>query len=243
MNYWFTVLVFFSCLVLTVLHAKEDDIPLEAIKIPYKERRSKPLLARRTVPEFNAHFDSVVESDFVQHSPSLAIYPFAGATRYLGDWDQHVSNQGSFGVGLEYPLYSWFSVEGQLGHGLFQFTHSGTIKNFTQTWLGTSGKVSLRMNRWFAPYLGAGLELVDFENLNTLNGRQNRWVGQAVAIAGVDLRVAEGIALGGRVSLSRTIVNGPTTGISNGYSLPDYADSNLVRTDFFRFLGIVRVDL
>lgn len=263
MRYWGLVAIFFSCLVLkagmadvtddaviaesdaapaaeVAVKPREESIPEEAIKIPYKQRKKETHLAQTSSRQQLV----LAEKSYSESAAfPVALFPMIGATMYAGNWNNHIGNAFSLGLGLEVPITDLLSAEAQGGYGNFNITHSGVMKDFNQYWLGAGMRVYANRTRVFRPYIALGMDAVNYENMVTFNDKNNRWVGVSQLAVGSDFGFMENVSFGLRGSWHKPILNRPVTNDVGGFSHPAYADNAAINTDFFRVMGTVKVDL
>jgi len=185
---------------------------------------------------------SAVASEAVSSRP-VSITPVAGVTAFQGSWYNHVSNRGTVGLILDIPLISILSLEVEGQYGRFNLSYSNYGHNFNQYTGGANGKVTLSQGI-LQPYLGAGMMAVYYEGMNTGNtymnnnggGSTSRVVGAAQAMAGLDLKLLGGIALGARGEILHPMSNLPQ--MSGGLGAQD---AGAMRSNFYRILGTVKV--
>lgn len=180
---------------------------------------------------------SAVVNEVVSSRP-MSITPVAGVTAFQGAWYNHIANRGTVGLILDIPIVSILSLEAEAQYGKFNISYSNYGHNFNQYTGGANAKLTLGSGL-FQPYLGAGMMALYYEGMsgNGYSYNGNRVIGAAQAIAGLDLNLLGGIAVGARGELLSPVtnlaqVNGGAAGAQ---------DAAAMNSNFYRILGTVRV--
>jgi len=243
MRYWFLVAVFFSCLVLQVGSAfgttsDPDVIPLEAIKIPFKDRKKVTHLAQHNVrPSLNRAyppFGTDWRGNADNFATDITLIPMLGSTLFGGKWNERVNHHLTTGLALDVPLSSLLSLELEAGYGGFNFSYLNLSQKFNQWWGGGSMKMYVIRSRLFRPYFSAGMQALNYEDVVTGNGKSNRWMGYTQVATGVDVGLFDDVSFGVRggwyaAAVNRTLIY---------YGFPD---AEFMNADFFRVMGTLKV--
>ena len=185
-----------------------------------------------------AVLSTVANASDVLSSRPLSITPVAGATAFQGAWYNHISNRGTVGLILDIPIFSIFSIEAEAQYGRFNLSYSNYSHNFSQYTGGANAKVTLG-NGLFQPYLAAGMMAVYYQgmaNTGYTNNIANQMVGAGQVVAGLDLNLLGGVAVGARGELLHPMTNLPP--VNGGTGSQDAAAMN---SNFYRILGTVKV--
>lgn len=179
---------------------------------------------------------SAVASEVLTSRP-LSLTPVAGVTGYQGAWYNHISNRGTVGLILDIPLISILSLEAEGQYGRFNLSYSNYSHYFSQYTGGANAKLTLGQGL-LQPYVGAGMMAVYYEGMtaDTYSNVSNRVIGAAQAVAGIDLKLFGGIAVGARGEMLHPMTNLPQ--VMGGLGSQDAA---AMRANFYRVLGTVRV--
>lgn len=189
----------------------------------------------------------VAAAEAVGSSRSMSITPLAGVTAYQGQWNSHISNRGTVGLVIDIPLISVLSLEAEGTMGRFNISYSGTGHNFNQYSGGANARVTLGKGL-FQPYFGLGMMAVYYEGMSQANqggyqqnSRFSNTIGAGQLVAGADLNLFGGIAIGARGEMLRPLTNLPANYNQNGYAAQGAEDASAMSTNFYRLLGTVRV--
>jgi hypothetical protein len=185
-----------------------------------------------------AVLSTVAGAGNVLSSRPVSITPVAGATAFQGAWYNHISNRGTVGLILDIPIFSILSIEAEAQYGRFNLSYSNYSHNFSQYTGGANAKVTLG-NGLFQPYLGAGMMAVYYQgmaNTGYTNNIANQMVGAAQVVAGLDLNILGGVAIGARGELLHPVTNLPQ--VNGGLGSQDAAAMN---SNFYRIMGTVKV--
>lgn len=193
----------------------------------------------------------------VASNSSISITPMAGITAYQGNWNSHIANRGTVGLVVDIPLVSILSLEAEGHYGRFNISYSGYGHNFNQYSGGANAKLTLSRGL-IQPYIGAGMMAVYYEGMsygNTGQGgmqggyqgqgqspRYNRTIGAGQLVAGADLALFSGVAIGARGEVLRPMTNLPPNYSQGNYAAQGAEDAAAMSTNFYRILGTVRVN-
>lgn len=189
------------------------------------------------VPAIAPALATAVANEVVASRP-LTITPVAGLTAYQGYGYNSVSNRGTVGVILDIPLISLLSIEAEGQYTRFSSSSSwGASRGFSQYSGGGNAKLTLGRGL-LQPYLGAGMMAVYYEGLSNANdtyySQTNRVIGAGQLIAGADLNLFGGIAIGARGEWLHPMTNLPA-------SSRDQNSFDPMTSNFYRLLGTLKV--
>lgn len=189
---------------------------------------------------------TTASGDYSSHEKTIGFIPMLGGSVYGDRWSNHITNNYTAGLALDIPVHQKFFIELEGSHGNYDISY-GTINStvyhgFNQYTLGGNLKLMPLDHPIFQPWLGVGLMGIYFENMSGYNLR-NEWVGGGQLMAGADIMISDGVALGARVCYIRPLFNRPTT-LDNGVvNAPGFEEAAAINQGFFRFLGTVKVSL
>lgn len=169
--------------------------------------------------------------------------PMMGTTVYRGSSNQQIQNGVTSGLALDI-LFSE-SLSGELGGGFgsFHVRHSLSQKEFNQYWAGAGMKYYFTRTFFARPFLGLGIEAINYDNLTTDDGRHSQWIGVTGASVGMDIHLSERFALAARGGWHHPLVNRATSSTAGPYLTPGQRDAITMNDDFFRLMGAVKVAL
>jgi len=183
-------------------------------------------------------------------SKPLSLTPVVGVTGFQGGLYNQVRNRGTVGLILDIPLVSVLSLEAEAQYGRFSLNTNGYGRGFGQYTGGANAKITLGKGL-LQPYLGVGMMALYYEGLSANPyGQENRVMGAGQLVAGLDLNLFGGIAIGARGELLRPMTNLPplyNMAYDNSYGNQSGentrgADTATMSSNFFRVLGTVRVN-
>jgi len=176
-----------------------------------------------------------------QSASGIAIIPMIGGTGYSGRWNDHISNTYSLGLALEVAMSSVVALEAEGSFGKHSISYSSLRHDFQQYGVGGNIKLYPVKSALISPYLGLGLMGIYYEDMMRYPFRYNRWVGAPQALAGVDVNVNEGLALGVRGSYLVPLLNRPATADNGIFSYPGYEEAAAIDSSFVRVMGTAKV--
>lgn len=233
----------------------DDPVAREIIVVEEKDPPSKTqavlVNSQSNVSEHSgggsaATLNTTASDDHSSHVKTVSFIPMLGGSVYGGQWSNHITNNYTSGLALDISVHKKFSIELEGSHGNYDISY-GTIygvvyHGFNQYTLGGNLKLMPLDHHIFQPWLGVGLMGIYFENMFGYNLR-NEWVGAGQLMAGADIMISEGVALGARASYIRPLFNRPTT-LDNGVvNAPGFEEAAAINQGFFRFMGTVKVSL
>lgn len=183
-------------------------------------------------------------------SRPLSLTPVVGMTGFQGGLYNQVRNRGTVGLILDIPLVSVLSLEAEAQYGRFSLNTNGYGRGFGQYTGGANAKITLGRGL-LQPYLGIGMMALYYEGLSANPyGQENRVMGAGQLVAGLDLNLFGGIAIGARGEVLRPMTNLPplyNMAYDNSYGNQTGdntrgADTATMSSNFFRVLGTVRVN-
>jgi|688.fasta_scaffold61281_2 opacity protein-like surface antigen len=189
-------------------------------------------------------------------SSRLSITPMAGITAYQGNWNSHIANRGTVGLLIDVPIVSILSLEAEGHYGRFNISYSGYGHYFNQYSGGANAKLTLSRGL-IQPYVGVGMMAVYYEGMSYGNTNQggmqsggyqgqsptyNRTIGAGQLVAGADVALFSGVAIGARGEVLRPMTNLPPNYSQGNYAAQGAEDAAAMSTNFYRILGTVRVN-
>ncbi len=183
-----------------------------------------------------------------------AITPMVGMSNYYGAWGNHVSNSYSLGLGLEVALNSLISIEVEGGYSKYNVGYSYFRQysnqyhfykhDFNQYNIGANAKLYLSRS-FIQPWIGVGSMALYYENMTRDAANSyysyNQWVGAIQPIAGLDVEVTKGIAVGMRGAYIIPMFNKPQTADYGNVSAPYFEEASLMNTSFYKVMADVKV--
>lgn len=192
---------------------------------------------------------SMKESRSSGTSP-ISIIPMAGSTGYQGEWNAHVRNAYSLGLALEISTGSLLAIELEGGYGNYTVSYLNFGHNFNKYDFGGNAKFYLTRGV-FEPFVGLGVMGSHYENMaryynssfGPVASRYDETIGSAQLIAGGDLRVSSGVAIGVRASYMMPMFNRPGVLHDGNYAYPNYEDASLINSAHYRLMGALKFTL
>jgi hypothetical protein len=231
MRYAILISVFLSCLLLTISSAFGTDAG-------YPEDDSLPFPVKKS----SAVFESSSASSSAKR---VSIAPMAGGTYFSCPYSLSVENQYSTGAVLEVPLTKMFSTELEGAFGQNRIRYGYNDHGINQYGAGADVKMYLFHLDTFRPYVGGGLMALNYDGLQ-MNGYQsagyNQWVGAGQVIAGTEVGLSEGVALGVRGSWTLPVINRPVFATDAiGSPVAGYEEFAAVNSQYFRVMGALKM--
>lgn len=178
-----------------------------------------------------------------------AITPMVGLANYYGAWGEHVSNTYSLGLGLEVAMNSLISFEVEGGYSKYNvgYSYYRPYSNqyhfykhdFNQYNIGANTKLYISRS-FIQPWIGVGAMGLYYENMTRDAANPyystNQWVGAIQPLAGVDVEVVKGFAVGMRGSYIIPLINKPQTADNGVVSAPYFEEASLMNTSFYKVM-------
>ena len=182
---------------------------------------------------------TTIANDAVASSRPMTITPVAGITAYQSYGYNQISNRGTVGVILDIPLISMLSIEAEGQYSRFSTGSSlGYSQGFSQYSGGGNAKLTLGRGL-LQPYVGAGMMALYYEGLansnNAYDSQSNRVIGAGQLIAGADINLFGGIAVGARGEWLHPMTNLPPVSYNERNSFDPMSNN------FYRVLGTLKV--
>lgn len=206
-------------------------------------------LAYGAIPTAAPALVAAVANEAIVSRP-MSLTPLVGITGYQGSLYNQIRNRGTVGLILDIPLVSVLSLEAEAQFGRFSLNTNGYGRGFSQYTGGANAKITLGRGL-LQPYLGIGMMALYYEGLSANPyGPDNRVMGAGQLVAGLDLNLFGGIAIGARGEVLRPMTNLPplyNMAYENSYGNQNSAnnrgsDSATMSSNFYRVLGTVRVN-
>ncbi len=176
----------------------------------------------------------------------MSLMPMIGVTNWVGRWNNHITNDATFGLVLEAPISRNFSLEAETSYARYGITYSYFAHNFDLYGIGGNGKFYLTRGT-FNPYIGGGIMGLYYSGMsagpNNPYAVYDHWLGSGQLMAGGDIALSREISIGVRGAYVRPLFNQPATYHNGVVAFPGYEETSAINSAFFRLMGAVRIAL
>lgn len=221
-----------------------DQVQNNTVKVNVQGNNETRLANENRV--YNENVGSVMAARVEQpYAPSrTAITPMVGVSDYYGNWGSHIDNDYTLGLGLEVALNPFLGIEIEGGYGRYNIAYQSYRHNFNLYQVGGNGKFYFSRSV-LQPWIGFGVTGLYYENMSRgpsfPYSSYNQWVGAIQPMAGVDVEIVKGLAIGARGAYVIPTFNKPTT-YDNGYTAyPYYEESAAMNTSFYKIMADVKL--
>lgn len=226
--------------------AREDAVAREIRRHDeYPSSRSRPPRLVAYEPAAPSRLDRAFAASFPS---SVRLAPMVGSLHYEGAWSSHVSSHFATGILLSRPLVDAARVEMDLGFARFGTSYYGIGHTVHQAGGGAHLRLDLIDGAIVTPYIGGGLGMNYFIGLSSgPYSTYNDWLVSGILSLGGDISVTRTVSLGLRGSYYAPAFHRPHTaqigGNAGNTAAPGYEDAAMLNTGFYKFMGLVSIDI
>lgn len=168
----------------------------------------------------------------------VALIPMAGGTGFAGNLGPASWGAYSLGLALEIPFDPVASFEIEGSYGRADIKRIGHAFELESKAIGSNLKLYLNRHSLFRTYVGAGFGGIHYDQISA-RSFVSEWVGAGQFIAGSDLTIVHGLALGIRGSYSIPMFYAPASELDAAVG----RDAAAVKASFYKLLGTMRIEL